>query len=290
MTDDDVEDADSRIDPDAAPGPAEKMPDEDELTFVSAREAAAGEANELVELGVLDNALDDVMIAVGVTSRDCALVALKKLEVLNASDALLYTDAAALGVIGAVLACVSDGVTVTPKLDESEHVFDELAPFVKDAVGVRDADREWLDVEVGDIVGVPVLELVGVLVGVTLLVSLGETLELSETLAVMLALAPSVIDGVAVFESDALREDVDEGVDDGVLVPEVDSVPVPVCVGVGVDVIDADDETDDEGDGDEEDDGVPLAEPPTERVAVGVVVTVVERLSVDELLSLPDGV
>lgn len=269
MTDDGVEDA---------PGPAENMPVEDD------------EANELEELGVLDNVLDDVITEVEVTPRNSAFVALTELEMVNASDALLYTNAVALGVTGGTLACIPDGFTVTAEVDESEHVLDELAPLVKDAVGVRDADRERLDEEVGVIVGEPVLELVGVLVGVPLLVSLGETLGLSETLAVTLALAPTVTDGVAELDSEALREDVDEGVDDDVLVPEVDSEPVPVCVGVCVDVIDADDEADDEGDGDKEDDGVPLAVPPTERVVVGVVVTVVERLRVDEPLSLPDGV
>ena len=49
-----------------------------------------------------------------------------------------------------------------------------------------------------------------------------------------------------------------------------------------------------DGDGDVDgvckDDGVPLAEPPAERVVVGDAETVVVRLSVGEPLSLPDGV
>jgi hypothetical protein len=85
-----------------------------------------------------------------------------------------------------------------------------------DAVGVRETDRERLIVELGVVDDVPVCELVGVLVHVPLPVELGDTLELSEILAVTLALAPNVTEGVAEFDSDALRLDVEEGVTDDV--------------------------------------------------------------------------
>ena len=136
----------------------------------------------------------------------------------------------------------------------------------------------------------PELELVGVPVGDPLLVSLGETLDVSEILGVKLALAPSVTDGVAEFDNEALSVDEVEGVIDEV--PVLDEVPDPVlvCEGVGGGVIVAVSELDDEGDGVTDDDGVPLAEAPADRVVVGVAETVMERLSVDEPLSLPDGV
>ncbi len=173
---------------------------------------------------------------------------------------------------------------------ESEPVFDELAPAVSEAVGVRETDLERLIVGLGVIDGVSVLELDGVPVGVPLPLTLAVTLGVSEILAVTLALAPRVTEGVADCERDALRVKVEEGVDEDV--PVLDEVPdpEPVCEGVSVGVADAVNVAVDEGDGDREDEGVLLAEPPAERVVVGVAVTVEERLGVDESLSLPDGV
>ena len=175
-------------------------------------------------------------------------------------------------------------------MPESEPVVDELAPVVTDAVGERDTDRERLVVELGEIDDVAVFELVDVLVDVPLPEVLGETLELSEILAVALALAPNVTDGVAEFDSDALRLDVEEGVTDDVPVLDVVSVPVLVCEGVDGGVEVADNVAEDVGDGVKEDEGVPLAVAPADSVVVGVAETVVERLDVVDTLSLPDGV
>jgi hypothetical protein len=159
---------------------------------------------------------------------------------------------------------VDDSVAVVEPVPESEPVLDELAPVVTDAVGERDTDRERLVVELGEIDDVAVFELVDVLVDVPLPEVLGETLELSEILAVALALAPNVTDGVAEFDSDALRLDVEEGVTDAVPVLDVVSVPVLVCEGVDGGVVVADNVAEDVGDGVKEDDGVPLADAPAD--------------------------
>jgi hypothetical protein len=137
---------------------------------------------------------------------------------------------------------------------------------------------------------VPELELVGVIVGEPLAVMLAVILDVSDTLGVTLALAPSVTDGVAEFDNDALSVNEDEGVIDEV--PVLDEVPDPVlvCEGVGGGVIVAVNVGDDEDDGVTDDDGVPLADAPAERVVVGVAVMVVERLNVVDPLSLLDGV
>ncbi len=136
----------------------------------------------------------------------------------------------------------------------------------------------------------PELELVGVIVGEPLAVMLAVILDVSDTLGVTLALAPSVTDGVAEFDNDALSVNEDEGVIDEV--PVLDEVPDPVlvCEGVGGGVIVAVNVGDDEDDGVTDDDGVPLADAPAERVVVGVAVMVVERLNVVDPLSLLDGV
>jgi hypothetical protein len=67
---------------------------------------------------------------------------------------------------------VDERVIVVEPVPESEPVFDELAPAVTDAVGVREMDRERLVVELGVVDEVPVSELVEELVGVPVLVSL----------------------------------------------------------------------------------------------------------------------
>jgi hypothetical protein len=132
---------------------------------------------------------------------------------------------------------VDVSVIVVEPVPLSEPVLDELAPAVTDAVGERDTDRERLVVELGVIDDVAVFELVGVLVGVPLPVALGDTLELSEMLEVMLALAPRVTEGVAEFDNDALRVVVDDGVSDDVPVPEIVPDPVLVCDSVSGGVI-----------------------------------------------------
>ncbi len=169
-------------------------------------------------------------------------------------------------------------------------MFDGLAPSVTDAVGERDTDWERLTVELDVEDAVPVPELVGVPVGDPLLVSLGEKLDVSEILGVELALAPSVTDGVAEFDNEALSVDEVEGVIDEVPVPEDVPEPELVCEGVGGGVVVAVSELEDEGEGVSVDDAVRLAEAPADRVVVGVAVTVVERLKVVDPLSLPEGV
>jgi hypothetical protein len=177
-------------------------------------------------------------------------------------------------------------VIVVEPVPVSEPVFDELAPTVTEAVGVRDTDRERLVVELGVIDDVAVFELVGVPVVVPLPDSLAELLGVSEILGVALALAPNVTEGVAEFDSDALREEVDEGVDDAV--PVDDEVPEPelVCVDVGGGVAVAVVKSDDVEDDVTQEVGVPLADPPADSVVVGVEVIVV----VDDPLSLLVGV
>ena len=185
---------------------------------------------------------------------------------------------------------VDEKVIVVEPVPEKEPVFEELAPSVTDAVGERETDRERLVVELAVDDGVPVPELVGELVGVALPVMLAVRLDVSEILGVTLALAPKVTDGVAVFDSEALIVDEVEGVIDEVPVP--DDVPEPelVCEGVGGGDIVAVSVADDEDDGVQDDDGVPLADAPADRVVVGVAEIVVERLNVVDPLSLPDGV
>ena len=185
---------------------------------------------------------------------------------------------------------MDEKVIVVEPVPETEPVFEELAPVVNDAVGEREMDRDWLIVELGVIEDVPVVVPVGELVGVPLLVALGETLGLSEILAVSLALAPNVTDGVAEFDSEALRLDVEEGVGEDVPVLDEVSDPVLVCDGVGGGDIDADNVDDVVGDGVMEEVGVPLADAPADRVVEGDVVTVVERLVVVDPLSQPEAV
>ena len=231
---------------------------------------------------VFDELAPIVIDAVGVrdTDRERLDVELGVIDGVPVPDSVDVTE----------LVGVDDRVIVVEPVPESEPVLDELAPAVTEAVGEEDADRERLTVELGVIDDVAVLELVGVLVGVPLPVALGDTLELSEILGVILALAPNVTEGVAEFDNDALRVDVDDGVREEVPVPDVVPDPVLVCEGVGGGVAVADSVALEVGDGVKEEVGVPLAEPPAERVVVGDAETVVERLSVDDPLSLPDGV
>ncbi len=231
---------------------------------------------------VFDELAPTVTEAVGVRDTDRE----RLVDELGVMDDVSVPDSVEV----AELVGVDDSVIVVEPVPESEPVLDELAPVDTDAVGEGDADRERLTVELGVIDDVAVFELVGVLVGVPLSVALGETLELSEILGVTLALAPNVTDGVAEFDNDALRVGVDEGVDDAVHVPDMVPDPVLVCEGVGGGVIDAVNVADDVDDGVKEEEGVPLADAPRDRVVVAVAVRVVERLVVDDPLSLPDGV
>ena len=207
-----------------------------------------------VSLPVLDELAPFVTDAVGVrdTDRERLDVELGVIDDVPVPDSVEVT----------VLVGVDERVIVVEPVPLSEPELDELAPVVTDAVGEEDTDRERLVVELGVIDDVAVFELVGVLVGVPLLVALGETLGLSEILGVTLALAPNVTEGVAEFDNDALRVNVDEGVDDAVRVPDKVPDPVLVCEGVGGGVVVAVSVADDVGDGVKEEEGVPLADAP----------------------------
>lgn len=152
----------------------------------------------------------------------------------------------------AELVGVEERDSVVEPVPESVPVFDALAPYVSDAVGEDEIDGGSVAVELGVSEDVGVAELEGVPVGVTLPVALGVTLEVSETDGVSLALAPSDTDGVAEFDSEALRVDVGDDVEEGVPVlelvdePVVDGVPVIELV---ADSLAADAVEDDDGDG-----------------------------------------
>ncbi len=227
---------------------------------------------------VFDELAPIVIDAVGVrdTDRERLDVELGVIDGVPVPDSVDVTE----------LVGVDDRVIVVEPVPESEPVLDELAPVVTDAVGEGDRDRERLDVELGVVDDVAVFELVGVPVVVPLLETLADILGVSEILGVALALAPNVTEGVAEFDSDALREEVDEGVDDAV--PVDDEVPEPelVCVDVGGGVAVAVVESDDVEDDVTQEVGVPLADPPADSVVVGVEVLVV----VDDPLSLLVGV
>ena len=227
---------------------------------------------------VFDELAPTVTEAVGVrdTDRERLVVELGVIDDVPVPDSVEVTE----------LVGVDDRVIVVEPVPESEPVLDELAPVVTDAVGEGDRDRERLDVELGVVDDVAVFELVGVPVVVPLLETLAEILGVSEILDVTLALAPNVTEGVAEFDSDALREEVDEGVNDAV--PVDDEVPEPelVCVDVGGGVAVAVVESDDVEDDVMQEVGVPLVDPPADSVVVGVEVIVV----VDDPLSLLVGV
>jgi hypothetical protein len=220
---------------------------------------------------------------------------------------------------------VDERVVVVELVPESEPVFDELAPAVKDAVGVREWERERLVVELGVIDDVPESELVGELVDVSL--GVGGGVEVGVPLR-----EPSsdfVVVGVAVSDSDrldvVLRDRVDELVNEAV--PDCEGVSAAVivedalkvddgvglsdgvCVGVSVGVEGGDDEgvpvavCDGLCDGDSVGSGVCDAEsvgdavalPVSERLLVAVIVRVgdavgVERTSVGDGETVCEGV
>jgi hypothetical protein len=125
---------------------------------------------------------------------------------------------------------------------------------------------------------------------VTVVVTLGVIDDESETAPELDGLAPLVRLAVGDLDCVLVRLCVELAVDDDVGEPEIVREPVPVCEGVAGDVDEAVSETVDVGDGDSDGDGVLLAEPPRDRVVVGVAETVEETLNVVDPLSLPDGV
>jgi hypothetical protein len=173
-------------------------------------------------------------------------------------------------VLEGVLVGVPLAVTLAVTLEVSEMLGVTLALAPNVTLGVAEFESDALseDVDEGVDDGVSVPELVRVPVGVALAVLLAVTLEDSEILGVTLALAPNVTEGVAEFDSDALRVDEDEGVSDEVPVLDVVPDPVLVCEGVGIGVTDADCV------GDQEPESVPKLEPDAVSVAVSVLAPV----------------
>ena len=104
---------------------------------------------------------------------------------------------------------------------------DALAPTVNEEVGVTESEDERLEVEEDVIEGVGVDEPVPETVDVMLFEAVLETESVPVELGVMDADAPRVREGVCVLEFDALSEDVEDDVGDGVGVLEV--VPEPVA-------------------------------------------------------------
>jgi hypothetical protein len=177
-------------------------------------------------------------------------------------------------------------------LEESDTlgVMDAEAPTVTDAVGVREFDAASVLVlegvanadpdDVGDGLLVPESD------GVTL-----DVIEVeSETVPELEGLAPLVRLAVGDFDCVLERLCVELAVDDDVGVPEVVLELEPVCEGVAGGVDEALCDAVDVGDEDSDRDGVALAEPPIDWVVDGDAVTVAERLSDVDPLSLPDGV
>ena len=134
-----------------------------------------------------------------------------------------------------VLVGVDVSVIVVEPVPLLEPVFDELAPMVTEAVGVRVSDRERLDVELGVIDDVPVPDSVEVteLVGVEERVIVVEPVPLS--VPELDALAPVVTDAVGEEDMDRERLVVELGVIDDVAVFELVGVlvgvPLPVALG-----------------------------------------------------------
>ena len=201
-------------------------------------------------------------------------------------------DAAVLELVP-VPEMVGDGVilavTVVDAVQESDPVEDGLAPEVNDEVGVFENDLERLNVDDGVYGGVPLDEGVIVTVGDALNDKELVVLDVPVLLDVKDALAPSESEGGGVPDNEELNVIVEEGVNDevpvgvGVDAPVGDTEAViealllPVIVGLEV--------TEEVPDCVE----VPLALAPCERVVVGDIEVVVERLVVDDELSEPVG-
>jgi hypothetical protein len=128
-----------------------------------------------------------------------------------------------------------DGTDVMLAVPESEPEDEGLAPREIVAVGVRDAERERLSVDVGVEEGVSVLVAVAEPVGVPEGDTDAVKLEESDTLDVIDALAPFVTEPEGVEVSEAGAVELGDGVTGG--------VPEGVGVGEPVPVLDDDRET-----------------------------------------------
>ena len=185
---------------------------------------------------------------------------------------------------------VIDGVIEDVKYSLSEPVFEELAPAVRDDVGVLDVERDKLCVEVGVIEDVEVPLPVALAVSVLLSEDEVVVLSVAKLLDVIEELEPNVIDDVGDNEIDWLDEMVDEGDWEGV--PDTDEVTLPVGVIVEVteivvvlvnEMVDVIDEV-------PVGDGVSLADAPSESVVVGVSNDEDDKLFVVDNVSLLEDV
>ena len=182
-----------------------------------------------------------------------------------------------------------DAITEVEDEPPLEFVEDGLAPVVNEDVGVDDTDFERDNVEVDDIddVAVPLIvaDGVGVFVAVDELVILAE-----------FELLAGVLDGLEPIERVADDENeieevsviVEEAVSDGVDVPETVALAVGVTDGVFKALIVEDGDFVGDTVALSELEGVPLAVLPKERVLLGVIVIVEERLATIDSLSLPE--
>ena len=170
-----------------------------------------------------------------------------------------------------------------------EFVDDGLAPVVNEDVGVEDIDLDKVCVELGviDDVAVPLI----VADGVDVMVAVDELVILSEfelLAGVFEGLEPRLIDADDEKEIDEVSVIVEEAVSDGVAVPETVALAVGVTEGVFKALIVDEGVIGGETVALNEMEGVPLAVSPNERVLVGVIDIVVDRLATIDSLPLPE--
>ena len=170
-----------------------------------------------------------------------------------------------------------------------EFVDDGLAPVVNEDVGVEDIDLDKVCVELGviDDVAVPLI----VADGVDVMVAVNELVILSEfelLAGVFEGLEPRLIDADDEKEIDEVSVIVEEAVSDGVAVPETVALAVGVTEGVFKALIVDEGVIGGETVALNEMEGVPLAVSPNERVLVGVIDIVVDRLATIDSLPLPE--
>ena len=192
---------------------------------------------------------------VAVEEGDGVEAPLRELEPVVEADAPAVKEAVgdkdAVLLLLRVLLGVMDGVKVPLGVDELEAVPEELcvavpellrelepvveadAPAVKEAVGDKDAVLLLLWVVLAVAFPVPLLEGVAVGVGVGEGVALLVDDEVKEIVPVAEADAPSVMEAVALQDSEELADNVVEGVCEGLGVPvcvgELETVPDPLC-------------------------------------------------------------
>jgi len=156
----------------------------------------------------------------------------------------LLADEVVLPVLQAVPVCVPEELPVPVllgvcdgemlPLNEMEPVLEAEAPTVTEGVADKDAVELLLSVEDGVLAPVPVPDCVALPVAVTLGVWEGDTVEESEVLPELDALAPAVREGVGLKESELLADKVLLPVLLAVPVGDTVELPVPLLLGVWV--------------------------------------------------------